>query len=272
MKSSTPESPSKRIKFENPPINELAIALFHLPIQELRAQHIGVYWDRIRHRFPLCEQQPPIVSPGEAGIGVFQDLPGEVFPLPRFWFSSTQHPTLIQVQRNGFMLNWRRIAEGEYPHYETVMEDFWQEFQVYRAFIEESVGGKIDVIQKYELTYINLLDPKYGYDKPSKLATIMPLSTGLFDVETDDRRLAGLEATTTYRINPTLLINMVIRLGQKSDTKEPVAMLELKAYGAPNDLSLDGARAWYDSAHDATYKLFLDVTDKQIQQTLWRPR
>jgi uncharacterized protein (TIGR04255 family) len=272
MNISTEKSAGKRIKFENPPINELAIALFYLPIQELRAQHVGVYWDRIRSRFPLCEQQPPIAGPGEKGSTIFQDLPGEVFPLPRFWFSSPDHPTLIQVQRNGFMLNWRRLESGEYPHYETVMDDFWKEFQIYKAFIEETVGGTIDVIQNHELTYINMLNSKHGYEQPSQLANIIPLTSGWFQADTDDRRLTGLNTSVTFRITPTLHIDLAIKLGHHTETKEPLAMLELKAHGAQDHLSLDGARAWYDSAHDATYKLFLDITDKTIQENLWRPR
>ena len=84
--------------------------------------------------------------------------------------------------------------------------------------------------------------------------------------------MAGLNATIVYRVSPNLLIDLAIRLGYRADTNEPALALELKAHGVPNDLSFESARAWYDSAHDATYKLFLDATDKEIQNKLWRPR
>jgi len=278
MKKSSPGAAVKRTKFKNPPIHELSIALFHLPIVEMKAQHIGTYWDRIRRKYPLCEQQPPIpiVSLSDAQAQpptFFQEVPGEVFPLPRFWFSNMLHPTLIQVQRNAFILNWRRVTGSEeYPHYETVMEQFWQELTGYRTFVKESVGGRLDVIQRCELTYINLIGRNETFASPADLMNVIPPTASLYDIQTDDRKLAGLNATITYGLNPTLLVDLAIRLGNRLDTKELVAMLELKAHGVPSDLSLDGARAWYDSAHEATYKLFLDATDKKVQKTIWKPR
>jgi uncharacterized protein (TIGR04255 family) len=282
MKRSPPRSAAKRIKFKNPPIHELTIALFHLPIVEMKAQHIGTYWDRIRQNYPLCEQQYPIISlpdpqaqpnPQPQPAAVFQDLTGEIFPLPRFWFFSKLHPTLIQVQRNAFIFNWRRgSGSEEYPHYEAVIEDFWHELAGYKTFVEDSVGGKLDVIQRCELTYVNLIAPNEVFASPAQLMNVLPPTASLYDVQTDNRQLTGLNAAATYRVNPTLYIDLTIRLGQRFDTKELAAMLELKAHGVPSDLSLNGVRDWYDSAHEATYQLFLDATDKQLQKKIWKPK
>ncbi len=274
MEKSSPEAANKRIKFENPPVNELSIGLFHLPIVEMKAQHIGIYWDSIRERYPLCDQQAPAVAsaPGTPPTALFQEVPGEVFPLPRFWFSSDIYPTLIQVQRNAFLLNWRRVTASEYPHYETVVANFWQELERYKTFVQDSVGGKLDVIQQCELTYVNMITQNETFASLDQLTNVLPTIASLYAIQTADRQLAGLNATVTYQVNPTLLIDLAIRLGHRLDTKELVAILELKAHGAPSDLSLDGARAWYDSAHDATYKLFLDATDKTVQKTIWKPR
>jgi len=242
----------------------------------MKAQHIGTYWDRIRKKYPLCEQQYPIVSLATTSpqtIAEFHQVPGEVSPLPRFWFSSKSHATLIQVQRNAFLLNWRREATTEdYPHYEKVVEDFWQELEDYKTFVQESVGGKLDVIQRCELTYINLIGSNEAFNSPDQLLNVIPPTASLYDIQTDDRKLTGLNATVTYQVNPTLLIDLAIRLGNRLDTKELALVLELKAHGVPSDLSLEGARAWYDSAHNATYKLFLDATDKKVQKSIWKPR
>jgi hypothetical protein len=58
---------------------------------------------------------------------LFQEVPGEMLPLPRFWFSNDAHPILVQVQRNAFMINWRRLpgaSPDEYPHYENGGKQF----------------------------------------------------------------------------------------------------------------------------------------------------
>lgn len=267
METPSSGAADKRIKFENPPVNELVIALFHLPIVEMKAQHIGIYWNRIRDRYPLCEQQPIIVSPSDTQP--FPEAPGEIFPLPRFWFYSDTRPTLVQVQRNAFIFNWRREVANEYPHYETVVKDFWQELEGYKAFIQE-LGG-LEVIQRCELTYFNVIPPNEVFANPGQFMNVLPPIASLSDIQTDDRQMAGLNATVTYRVNPTLLIDLAIKLGRRADTKELVAILELKAHGAPSDLSLEGARSWYDLAHEAVYKMFLDATSKKVQEQIWKP-
>jgi uncharacterized protein (TIGR04255 family) len=124
---------------------------------ELKAQQIGIYWDRIRKKYPHCQQQSVVINPSDPQP--FIQAPGEIFPLPRFWFLSDDHPTLLQVQRNAFMLNWRRFPSAlrsEYPHYETMIKDFWQELEDYQAFIQEYIGRKLDPIQRCD---VNLITP-----------------------------------------------------------------------------------------------------------------
>jgi uncharacterized protein (TIGR04255 family) len=265
------DTTDKRIKFENPPINELVIALYHLPIVEMKSQHIGLYWNRIRDRYPQCEQQS-IILVSSPNTQPLQEVPGEIFPMPRFWFSSEAHPTLIQIQRNAFIFNWRRLATNEYPHYETVITDFARELEDYKTFLQEEFGRGLDVIRSCELTYINIISPSEFFANPAQLPNVLPPIAGLSDLQTDDRQFIGINATTTYRVNPTLRIDLTIKLGRRTDdTQEIVAILELKAHGVPIDLSLEGARSWYDSAHEATYKMFLDATAKQVQERIWKP-
>ncbi len=280
MSSSHSPSTGHRIKFTNPPVNELVIALFHLPLMDLKVQHIGVYWDKIRHKYPLSEQHPVVVSEVSAlqttlSTATLMAAPDELYPLPRFWFYNNTLPTLIQVQRNAFMLNWRllpSLPNNEYPHYETVAEYFWRELEDYKAFIQAFVGGKLDPIQRCELTYINLIPPNELFSKPEEFVNVLPLLSSLYSIENSERRLAGMVGNVGYRVNPSLLIELGIRLGRRADIGEIAVGLELKAHGVPSDLSLEGARGWFDAAHDATYKLFLDATGKEMQEKIWRPQ
>jgi uncharacterized protein (TIGR04255 family) len=265
----------ERIKFENPPITELGISLFHMPILEFQAQHIGIYWDRVRQKYPLCQQQSIVVNPLDPQPQAFMQGPGEIFPLPRFWFFSNDHLTLIQVQRNAFMLNWRRVTSSmtsEYPHYESVVAEFWKELAGYEKFVQDTVGGKLDPIQRCELIYVNLITPNEIFADQGQLLNVLPPVASFYDIHTDDRQLVGLNATANYQVNPNLVTDLAVRFGRRADTMELAVALELKAHGVPSDLSLDGARAWYDAAHDATYKLFLDATARAVQEKIWKPR
>lgn len=262
---------AERIKFKNPPINELVIALYHLPIMELKAQHIGVYWDRIRGRYSECAQQQLLIT-NPSDPQPFLEAPGEVFPLPRFWFSNPTHPRLLQIQRNAFILNWRRRITNEYPHYETVIKNFWIEFDDYKNFVQELEGKGLDVVQRCELTYVNMIPADDSGTSLEQLMNILPSIAGLKDIQTDNRRMVGLNAAVTYRVDQTLLINMTAKTGRRGNSQELIAVIELKAHGVPDDLSLEGTRSWYDSAHEAIYNMFLDATNKEVQKLRWKPR
>jgi uncharacterized protein (TIGR04255 family) len=261
----------RRIKFQHPPIDELVIGIRYVPVAELKAQHIGLYWESIRNRFPNCEQQPPVLLqlPGQPPTQL-PDAPGEIFPLPRFWFFSSAHRTLVQIQRNAFWLNWRHGSTGDYPHYENVERDFWQEFGQFETFIQ-GIGGKVDVVQSCELTYINLIGPNAFFSSPAEIGNVFPSVASLSEVHSEVKRLVGINASATYEVTNNLLVGSTIRLGKRLDSGELVAVLELKAQGTPSDLSLTGAREWFKVAHDGIYELFLNVTDKKVQTQVWKP-
>ena len=90
-----------RREYESPPINELVVGVyFKPPLIGFRSEHAGLFWNKIRDRFPKASQQAPIAS--------IIDAPDEVFPLPRYWFIADDESFLIQVQRNALLANWRR--------------------------------------------------------------------------------------------------------------------------------------------------------------------
>jgi uncharacterized protein (TIGR04255 family) len=264
-----------RVTFQSPPVNELVIGIRFPPVLELKAQHIGIYWQSIRERFPECVQQMPhiMVIEGSPGPGFPEPAPGEVFPLPRFWFLSNEHPLVIQVQRDAFWLNWRRGPNsGDYPNYENVEAAFWQEFEMYKTFLDSIGQSKLSVVSRCELTYVNLITPNAFFSAPADVARVLPALRGFADAQNEQRNLVGLNASATYQLNENLFIDSFSRLGKRNDTKELVAALELKAYGAPSDLLLESCGKWFKAAHEATYNLFLTVTDKEVQQSEWKPR
>jgi uncharacterized protein (TIGR04255 family) len=130
------------------------------------------------------------------------------------------------------------------------------------------VGGKLDPIQRCELTYINLIMPNELFSSAAEFVRVLPPIESLYNLQADDRRVEGVIGTVNFRVNPTLAIDLGFRLGRRADTMEVAVGLELKAHGVPSDLSLEGARAWFDMAHDAIYKLFLDATGKEMQERI----
>jgi len=256
----------KRVKFQNPPINELVVAVYHLPLLELKAQHIGIYWASVRDRYPNCDQQPPI-----SFTGLPPDAPGEVFPLPRFWFHSGPGSPLVQIQRDAFIFNWRSSGTNEYPHYEAVVKQFADELAAYRAFVSNTIGRTLDVVSRCELTYINIISANERWKEPQDVGNVFPPLASLSSIHSSGRMLVGLNSTSTYRFSANLMVDSAVRLGKRADTQQLAAVLEIKAHGSPPGLSMDAVFEWYDAAHDATGDMFLNFTDKAMQNTIWKP-
>ncbi len=62
--------------------------------------------------------------------------------MPRFWFIVADDKIgLIQLQKIGFMLNWRGASESEYPHYESMSNRMFDKyFHVLEDFAREDAG------------------------------------------------------------------------------------------------------------------------------------
>ncbi len=257
-----------RVKFKNPPVNELVMAIYHLPIIELKAQHIGRYWETIRKQFPICDQAPPIIS---AQGTLPPDAPGEIFPLPRFWFHSGVGTPLIQLQRDAFIFNWRSGDKTVYPHYEAVQKQFAAALSGYRKFLAAVLGHKLDVVSRCELTYINMIVENSVWKNASSIGKVFPPLAGLESIHTDSRELVGTNSSFTYKFANNLIVDSVVRIGRKADTQELAAIFELKAQGTPEGLGVDAIHEWFNSAHDATHDMFLNFTSQTMQTEVWIP-
>ena len=261
-----------RIKFQFPPLNEVAIGVHFPPILELKSQHIGRYWESIRSDFSICEQQAPQFQPTEGNTDPtnFPQLaPGEIFPLQRFWFYGESSPMLVQVQRDAFWLNWRRVPNGTYPHFEVVEEEFWKRLAEFRSFVE-SIGGKLEIASACDLSYVNLIGFGKQDVKPSDFAEVVPTLRGFIDTEKVGRKLLGLISTTTYLLGDNLFVDVASKLGKRLDTQEQAMLLELKARGTPTGYSWEGAQLWFQAAHQGIYELFLELTAEKTQHEVWK--
>lgn len=252
-----------RQKYKHPPINEVVIGVYFNPILAMRAEHVGHFWSGIKNDFPDVTQNVPI-----GGEGIDISVLGEVFPLPRFWFTSPDEAYLIQVQRNAFLLNWRK-REGIYPHYEDVKAQFDQWFGVFSAFCEREFGLAKLEIARCELNYINLIGPlppqfRSFADTQRVIPSYQPLSIG------PDRHARGFSVFYDYLIasDLNLAINMQSRKNQQSD--EDLLYLEIRAGGelqAQTDASRTG---WFERAHDAIGDAFNALTSATLQKEHWQ--
>jgi uncharacterized protein (TIGR04255 family) len=256
-----------KARFESPPINELVIATyFNPPLFALRSEHIGLFWSRIRSEFPTVEQQAPV---GVAGA--LEPLSGELFPMPRFWFVAEDKINLIQLQKNAFMLNWRR-QDAEYPHFaENLKPTFDKYFRVFEDFAREDAGVQDIKIDLCELTYINTIEACQYWQGPQDTAAVIP-SFVMPDTGIETSAAPAFNCTYVYVLSKDVQLRVGIRNGEATARPgTPVLVLEIKATGRLGQVGKSAADAWFERAHDAITACFVGMTSKDIQHTYWKP-
>ena len=156
--------------FSNPPVVETVLSVQFDRLPTLGTAHFGLYWNEVRDRFPSTEEHgelPPVFerSPEQPQpvVGIqFQAL--EAPPTPRFWFVDERGNELLQIQKDRFIKNWRKVGEGDlYPRYETVREGFDSDFLGFSRFISRNGFGTIRINQ-CEVTYINHIVAGVGWN------------------------------------------------------------------------------------------------------------
>jgi uncharacterized protein (TIGR04255 family) len=261
-----------KVKYKNPPINELIIgAYFDQPIMPLRSEHVGLFWSEVRREFPKIQQQPEL-SPPIAGptLGFQIGFTDEPYPMPRFWLLSEDETILIQIQKNAFLLNWRK-RETEYPHFENVKSSFDKYFSLYSYFLKRELRVENLNIQIAELTYSNLIDSTEYWRDPGDTPRVIP-TVSIPNPGVPIEGKPDFNYLTAYKLASDLSVNFAVRSGRKpTEAVKPVLVFEFRALGALGTASKVDADRWYDRAHEAIGRCFTAMTSPDIQRQYWQP-
>ncbi|MGH7067906.1 MAG: TIGR04255 family protein [Acetobacteraceae bacterium] len=266
---------STGVKFDRPPVVEVACGVLFDTAPPLRSAYLGLYWKGIRKDFPKIEEALPLArtiepkgpSPtGMALVGI-----GPLPPLRRTWFVSEDGCNLIQVQEDRFLFNWKRTGEQDnYPSYEQVVGQFNRRLAGFLAFLDRE-GFGLPTYRQFELTYVNQIP--IG-QTPEGLA--VRETTVLVDhvpQARPDRFLPEPEAinwTSIYPLpNGEGRLHAAARSGF-SEVGARVLHLEMTARGIPTEASEANRQGWFDQAHCWITRGFADLTAPDIQRYVWK--
>jgi uncharacterized protein (TIGR04255 family) len=258
-----------RIKFKKPPINEVAIGVyFEQELQPFRTEHVGLFWSKIRTEYPMCRQQP-VIAPPVLGSGppiVEMLFTNELAPMPRYLFESVDGATLIQVQKNGFLFNWRK-RDAEYPHFDSVKAGFDKNYALFSNFLHEVVGVEKLAVQVADLTYINLIDANSDYWRgPNDTRTVFPGFSAVARIDAP----VEFNQQTRFALGADMTLNVAIRNGKSTKERgNSVLLFELRALGVLGSVGKSEADEWFNRAHDAVGDCFLNMTSPDIQGRFW---
>jgi uncharacterized protein (TIGR04255 family) len=149
-------------EFQSPPVVETVLSLQFERLAGLRTVHFGLFWEKVKERFPNTEEQPPLPPAYErfpeplppANQVQFETIQAPI--LPRVWLIDNPGREIIQIQNDRFIKNWRKSGPQDvYPHYEPVIKPaFKRDLRAFQMFLDEQKLGQMKVTQS-EVTYVN---------------------------------------------------------------------------------------------------------------------
>lgn len=157
----------------DPPIEEVVCGLLFPQVDGLDAVAAGAYWQERRPDYPRKELHPPILRPQQGGVVRL----GRIV-MQRAWLISAAEDFLIQVQGDGFYLNWRRRA-AEYPRFndhggtQGVLTRLIGEFDRFSEFCQQTLGHRPQPAQATLAKIDHLVQGRHWKDLPD-LVRVLP--------------------------------------------------------------------------------------------------
>jgi uncharacterized protein (TIGR04255 family) len=259
--------------YEIPPVIEVVCGVLFKSIDALLAPHLGLLWERYKSEYPICREVAPLAPVIER----FEKAPAmdlqfaEMPPLPRIWFVHANNNGIIQIQRDRFLHNWKKVRpEDEYPRYPKVIEMFKDRLSQFESFLKENDLGIIEPRQ-YEMSYINHIPQGDGWTTLNEIRNVFPD----FSLRVSEHRFLPEPEGINWRTNFVLpdqagRLHVNIQHGKHRETRKPVLVLDLTVRGMGKDKSPEGMWTWFDLARKWIVRGFTDLTGEEVQKQIWR--
>lgn len=251
------------VDYEKPPVVETALSLIFPPIKGWNVFHLGLFWARLRQRYPHAEMRLPVgsVQFEQLDLKLGPDIRLESLPL-RSWFLDASKNQLLQVQANAFMRNWRAVeAEHKYIHYAELKPLLQEDWLAYRAFLKEEGLPEPNVFQ-CEVTYINHLVKGREWNTLEDIGSLFremkfgikgATVTSISFVATVAENQMRMDASPAFRPDGT-----------------PIIQLSLNVSGKPASTADNDVWAKLDGCHNLLVETFAEITATNLQQDVWK--
>jgi uncharacterized protein (TIGR04255 family) len=271
--------PSELPDFTNPPIDEVVLSIQFASLARLRGPHVGLFWKRIRTRYPDVSEHTPIQAAfetfGTRSIPTLPAFPFSLTPLTsRYWLHKGEGPDLLQIQQDRIIHNWRKRENMIYPRYEAVRRQFKYEVDMFSKFLAAEQLGELRPNQ-CEVTYINIIEFPEGLDPQSKLQDITPLWSTRVDADIPGEfENALVQAQFLLRnghaAEPIGRIYVNFQPAVRQADLTPVVRLEITARAKPPSETIEDAYKLLDDERSAVVQTFAAVTTPEMHEVWGR--
>lgn len=267
--------PKELAHFKRPPLVETAISVQFDTLEEFGNAHLGLFWNRVRDRFPDREDATPIEPQIErfgsqasrARLPEFRVAPPR--PAARLQMASTDGHLMLQIQNGRLVFNWRRLKDGQYPTWKNVKPGFFDALGVFSDFLSGEGLGCINPNQ-WEVTYANHLLKGREWQSPAEWSELLP---GMIGAVSGD---SGAEFETcgvrTHYVLPNQSGRLHIELRHAfvevdEEEESEALVLHLTARGAVSSESELSDRL--ERAHEAIVTSFSRITGQAVRDKVW---
>jgi uncharacterized protein (TIGR04255 family) len=264
--------------FKDPPINEVVLSIQFAALAKLKSAYVGLFWDKIRSKYPTVSEQPAIGP-------VFETFGGRRFqnpsfsietlfspPFPRYWFEKPGNGDLLQLQQDRILRNWRQDASNSrtYPRYPAIRQEFVDDLAFFENWLREEDLGSV-LPNQCEVTYINLITLPDGTNPHEQLQRISNVWTGKLGSEIQHGiENTNVQMTCVFHHNekPAGRIYVNFQSAVTVSDARPVMKLDITARGKPFGEDTAAAFEYLDIARHHVVNMFAALTTKEMHE-IW---
>ncbi|ATO15403.1 hypothetical protein CO540_17455 [Micromonospora sp. WMMA2032] len=262
------------LNFDNPPIAEVVAAVSYDALPSSALAHFGIFWkEHLAATFPRIEEKPPLVPPLERfGAEVFAPQLTLVtepdYPSPRLWALNESGDELLQLQRNWFACNWRKVrSDSSYTHWPSRRAAFARWYSALEEYVRLSGLGSITPLQ-CELTYVNHIlsgNTWKRHGEVSKIFRSIGESEIPVSLERESTRFGQDFLMLGDDSRPIGRLHASAQPAFRTEGREPIYVLELTARGVPANPDIDGILSFLDQGREAINAAFSALTADEMQ-------
>ena len=261
--------------FRKPPLHEVALSVQFESITALTSAHIGLFWQDIRDRFPHAEDQMPLPAVAIERAGSrphqLQLEVGQAPPHTRFWFMDADRRELVQIQRDRFIRNWRKVVEGDiYPRYDDhIRPRFKEDFDRFLTFVGNQGLGSVRPVQ-CEVAYFNHIrtDPDVwssSQNIQNVFSVYEPIPLGRLPINQESLQL---RQSFTIAKEGGFIGRLYLDVTPAEMEGETVIRYNLTARGHPVEPTIDGVMEFLDLGRRVIVEYFEKSTSPDMHR-IW---
>ena len=268
--------PAELVDFESPPVTEVVLGVQFNSLDRFLSPHLGAVWSEFKQEFPIVEEHPYLPPVFETfGMPASFMIPSMNFQIVtrpemlRVHFLNRQQTELLQVQRDRFLHNWRKVGSGDdYPRFERMIETFKSGFRKFIAIVDREKLGPV-VPNQCEVDYFNQIPIPDGETIWSQLALTFPDRAGNATIEglgaPEDARFALRYVVPAADASALGRVTIAAEPARRADGVT-IIQFTLTARGKPATADISGVLDFLKNGRVLLNRAFKKLTSPEMQK------